>query len=157
VKVAAMTDEVRKLRAASPLETCQLRDVWVKHPHPDGGEPEKSMRFVTDLGDYSDEHVARMLLRATLGPIDSTFNQIRRRVAVAERGIRAPGGNSIWHINAPYNPVYLIQILEIFRVWKNFIGPPKSKKPTPAQKLGLAKGPIRYEDIVYFDIREYLN
>lgn len=112
---------------------------------------------MTDLGDYSDERVARMLLRATLATIDSTFNQIRRRVAVTERGIRAPGGNSIWHINAPYNPVDLVQILEIFRVGKTSSVHRSAKKPTPAQKLGLAKGPIRYEDIVYFDIREYLR
>jgi hypothetical protein len=62
-----------------------------------------------------------------------------------------------WHINAPYNPIYLVKVLEIFRVWNNFIGPPKSKKPTPAQRLGLTKGKVRYEDIVYFDVREYLK
>jgi hypothetical protein len=48
-------------------------------------------------------------------------------------------------------------VLEIFRVWNNFIGPPKSKKPTPAHRLGLTKGKVRYEDIVYFDVRDYLK
>jgi hypothetical protein len=32
--------------------------------------------FVTDPDDYDDEAVARMIIRASLWPIDTVFNQI---------------------------------------------------------------------------------
>ncbi len=156
-KVAIMTEKVRDLRAESPVEHKKLQDLWIDQIFPNPAEPDKRVRFVTDLDDYDDETVARMLISASLWPIDTVFNQIRRRLVIAERGIMSHRQPLTWHINAPYNPIYLVKVLEIFRVWNNFIGPPKSKKPTPAQRLGLTKGKVRYEDIVYFDVREYLK
>lgn len=42
---------------------------------------------MTDLGDYDEDHQARILLRATLHPIDKFFMQTRRRVSLAERPV----------------------------------------------------------------------
>jgi hypothetical protein len=40
-------------------------------------------------------------------------------------------------------------MLEIFRTYTNYIRT-KDGKTTPAVKFGLAKGPIRFEDIIYW-------
>lgn len=64
---------------------------------------------------------------------------------------------------APYNPERIQQLLDIFRVCHNWMwtrAASKSKRKTPEEKvaekmtpammLGLAKGVVTYEDVLYF-------
>jgi hypothetical protein len=51
---------------------------------------------------------------------------------------------------AEAKPENLAKVLEIFRVFYNYCKTGDDKK-TPAMRLGLAKGPVRLEDILYFD------
>lgn len=157
VKAAVLTDRVAAARAASPEPSRKLQRGNIHLGFPDFSEPEKRVRFLTDVDDYDDAQVARRLLRATLWPVDSVFNQMRRRLRLVERGISTPRRRrAIWHINAPYNPVMLAKVLFIFQVWHNYVGP-RGTTETPAMRLGLAKGRIRMEDILYFDARDALR
>jgi hypothetical protein len=61
---------------------------------------------------------------------------------------------------SPYNPTIIQKLLDIFRVHYNYCKPEEKArkgrdgKPlprrTPAMKLGMAKGLVRIEDILYF-------
>jgi len=67
----------------------RLANTWIDSPFPDLAEPNKRNRFVTDLGDYDDAHVANLLLKASLWPIDSVFNRVRRRLSLCERPVNS--------------------------------------------------------------------
>jgi len=48
-----------------------------------------------------------------------------------------------------YKPVMVGKLLDIFRVFYNFVEVGKNKQ-TPAMRLELAKGKITIEDIIYY-------
>lgn len=50
---------------------------------------------------------------------------------------------------SPYNPAVITKMLDIFRVFYNYVEVGKNKE-TPAMRLGLAKGTIDMEDIIYY-------
>ena len=119
------------------------------HPLPTMGEPEKAICYLTDMGDHDPDHLARLYLKATMHPIDTFFNSIRNRLSYLSRP--SPSASStrrLWFGNSAYNPEMIVKILEIFRVYYNYVLKGKDKK-TPAMRLGLAKGVIRVEDILY--------
>lgn len=126
-------------------------DRWMIHPLPTMGEPEKAVCHLTDLGDYDPDHLARLFLKATMHPIDRFFMQIRNRLSYLSRpSTSASSSRRIWFGTSAYNPEMIVKILEIFRVYYNYVLAGKDKK-TPAMRLGLAKGSIRIEDILYFE------
>lgn len=157
-KTAILAEKIAQIRGATPSDPRPLQTTWVDYPLPDLAEPEKKIRFVTDLGDYDDEHAANLLMKATLWPIDTVFNRIRRRLALCERAIgsrRRVSGK--WHIYAPYDPAMIEKMLTIYRVWHNFVWVSPKSKQTAAERIGLAKGKVRIEDIVYFDARSVIK
>jgi hypothetical protein len=90
-------------------------------------------------------------LKATLWPIDTVFNQLRRRLSLCERAIpSARRTTRLWHIYAPYNPAMLVKVLTIFRVWENYVWINKQTKRTAAMTIGLAQGKIRIHDILQY-------
>ncbi|GLR77397.1 hypothetical protein HUE56_30405 (plasmid) [Azospirillum oryzae] len=117
-------------------------------------EPEKKVVLLTDLNGYGVDtldHLAHLFNRASLHAIDRFFMLVRRRLRLLERPI-APTRRArrVWHGYAPYDPAMVGKCLDIFRVWYNwcFTG---EDGLTPAEHLGVAKGKVRMEDIVYFD------
>jgi transposase-like protein len=126
------------------------RDKWVAHPLPIMTEPDKRVCWLTDLGDYDEDHAARLYLKATLHPVDRFFMQVRRRLSLAERAIPSAGNQGrVWNGYAAYRAGNLIQVLEIFRVYYNFCQCGDDKM-TPAMRFGLARGPVAVEDILDF-------
>lgn len=76
--------------------------------------------------------------------------QVRRRLSILERPIAtASSGSRIWHGYSAYNPETIVKMLGIFRVFYNYCLAGQDKK-TPAMRLGLAKGKVSLEDIIYF-------
>lgn len=76
--------------------------------------------------------------------------QARRRLSLAERPYASANTNRrMWHGYSAYRPQNLAMVLDIFRVCYNFHWTGKDKK-APAMRLGLARAPIRLEDILYF-------
>ena len=138
--------------ARSNAAASRLQNDWISLPFPDLAEPNKRIRFVTDLGDYDDAHVANLLLKATLWPIDTVFNRLRRRLSLCERPINsARRASRRWHIYAPYNPEMVNKVLTIFRVWHNYVWIGEKSNATAAERLGLANGKIRIQDILSFN------
>ncbi len=146
---AIMTEIVAVARSNAP--NYRLQNVWIGSPFPDLAEPNKRIRFVTDLGDYDDAHAANFLLKATLWPIDSVFNRVRRRLTFCERPVNSTRrANRRWHIYAPYDPQMIEKVLTIFRVWHNYVWISPKSNATAAERLGLAQGKIRIQDILTF-------
>ncbi len=126
------------------------KDRWLTHPFPSMGEPEKAVCYLTDYNDYDDDHLAWLYNKASLRAIDAFFMQIRRRLSLLERPITtASNAHRVWHGYSAYNPRSIVKLLEMFRVFYNYVLVGRDKQ-TPAMRLGLAKGRVSLEDIVYF-------
>lgn len=140
-----------KDRIATMAPMGKWKDRWLFHPLPDMGEPEKAVAYLTDLGDYDDDHLAWLYNKASLHAVDTYFMQVRRRIIGMERpiGSQANAGR-VWSGYAPYNPAMVQKMLDIFRVVHNYVIVSDKDKKTPAMRLGLAKAPLGYEDIIYF-------
>ena len=73
----------------------------------------------------------------------------RRLINAFERALGTSSSqNTAWHGYQPYNPGTIGKYLTIFRTVANFISVGTDGK-TPAMRLGLAKQPLTYEDILW--------
>lgn len=139
-----------KERLQSMTPHGKWQDRWLDHPFPTMSEPEKAVAYLTDLGDYDEDHQAWLYNKASLHGVDSFFNQVRRRLSLLERPIHSKANKGrVWNGYAPYNPGNVTKVLDIMRTVHNYILTGKDGK-TPAQRLGLAQAPLHYEDIIYF-------
>jgi hypothetical protein len=126
------------------------QDKWVYHPFPNMGEPEKAMCYLTDIQQYDDEHLAWLYNKASLHAIDRFFMQLRRRISLLERPIAtSSSAGRRWHGYNAYNPGVIAKLLDIFRVFYDYIEVGNDDE-TPAMRLGLAKSKIDMEDIIYY-------
>jgi transposase-like protein len=126
------------------------KDRWLTHPFPSMSEPEKAVCYLTDYDDYDEDHLAWLYNKASLRAIDAFFMQVRRRLSLLERPIATASNNRrLWHGYSAYNPRSIVKLLEMFRVFYNYVLIGMDKQ-TPAMRLGLAKGRVSLEDIIYF-------
>jgi transposase-like protein len=138
-----------------PSVTERSGDVWVEIPDPNINEPLKMISAVTDMDKYDLEHQANLLKIGSLHAVDRFFMQIRRRVSMFERPFQS-GANTrkVWYANSPYNPEMYQKLADIYRIYYNYCKPFKKKvngkEETPATKLGLAKGVVALDKIIYF-------
>lgn len=142
-----------KERLEHLVDIGKWNDRWLLYPFPDMSEPEKAICWLTDLHDksYDADHLANLYSKATLHGIDRFFMQIRRRLSLLERPITtSSAGNRRWYGYGPYNPAIVVKLLDIFRVFYNFIEIGKDKM-TPAMRLGVASKEIMYNDIVFYN------
>jgi transposase-like protein len=143
--VALMKEEMGLSRTMG-----QFDDRWLSHPSPSMSEPAKKVCWLTDMGDYDEDHAAALYLKASLHAVDRFFMQARRLLSLAERSlVTASADRRVWHGYSAYRPENLARVLEIFRVYYNYCKAGKDKK-TPAMRLGLARAPIPIESILYF-------
>jgi transposase-like protein len=139
----------------NPAVTERSGDIWVEIPEPNINEPMKMISAVTDMDKYDIEHQANLLKFGSLHAVDRFFMQIRRRVSMFERPFQS-GANTrkVWYANSPYNPEMYQKLADIYRIYYNYCKPFKKKvngkKETPATKLGLAKGVVSVDKIIYF-------
>jgi transposase-like protein len=126
------------------------QDRWLDHPFPKMNEPEKAVCYLTDTGQYDEDHIAWLYNKASLHSIDRFFMQARRRVSLLERPISTPSSmGRRWYGYSPYNPGIITKVLDIFRIFYNFVEVGKDKE-TPAIRIGLSKGKVTMEDILYY-------
>ncbi len=143
--------EMIKAEMAKAISVGKWSDRWIAHPFPNMSEPEKAVCFLTNYGDYTDDHLAQLYLMATLQPIDRFFMQVRRRLSLLERPFdSASTAGRVWYGYSAYNPAVIEKVLAIFRVYYNYVLKGDDKQ-TPAMRLGLARGPVTLEDIIRFD------
>ncbi|EJG0969542.1 IS1 family transposase [Vibrio parahaemolyticus] len=128
------------------------KEDWLTYPMVTRSEPEKMVAALTDISRYSLEHQANLYKLATLHGIDRFFMQARRRVNLLERPFSV-GANArrVWYGYNAYNPEMIIKVAELYRLFYNYIHDARGDKKTPAMRLGLAKGKVTYEKIIYFD------
>jgi transposase-like protein len=143
--LALMHEEIQAAKSIGEYD-----DRWISHPAPNMSEPAKKVCWLTDMDDYTDDHKARLYLKASLHSVDRFFMQARRRLSLAERSITAASTEGrTWYGYSAYRPEHLARALEIFRVFYNYCKAGDDKQ-TPAMRLGLAKAPIPLEDVLYF-------
>lgn len=137
-------------RIAALASIGKWSDRWLLHPFPNMSEPEKAVCYLTNFGDYAPGQIARLYQRASLHAIDRFFMQLRRSVSLLERPIQsASAAGRVWYGYSPYNPEVVAKILEIYRVYYNYVQVGEDGA-TPAMRLGLAKGKIEIEDLLSF-------
>lgn len=108
------------------------------------------MCWLTNLEGYDEDHQARLFLRVSLAGIDNFFQRVRRSLNPLERPIQtASRYGRTWHGYSPYNPAMVGKLLDIYRTMVNFVEVGKDGE-TPAMRIGLAKGVVTPEDILYF-------
>lgn len=155
-----MTDEMIKLellkRAIEGVrDVGQWKDKWVAHPLPDMSEPEKAMCWLTEHDKFDEDHVAWLYNKATLHGVDSFFEKVRRRISLFERSMRSSANaGRTWNGYSAYNPAQVGKLLDIFRVVHNYVDTRKVKGQAPttaAMRIGLAKVPTEYKDILYYE------
>jgi transposase-like protein len=115
----------------------KYKDKWYLYPAPPKNEPEKAVSWLTDTGGkgYAADHLAKLMLRASLFGIDRYFMQVRRRISLLERPISSSSATGArWYGYSPYNPVVIAKILEIFRVYHNYISGTSDMKPRKLQE-----------------------
>jgi len=137
----------------SAMEQLSPRDRWVVYPESTQAEPLKAVCWLTDRDGVAVplRQMAIVFARASMHAIDRYFMQIRRLLMALERPIHTPSNDGrTWRGYSPYNPERVQQLLDIYRCYYDFVKKGRDGK-TPAMRLGLAKGPIRIEDILYFD------
>ena len=89
-----------------------------------------------------------MYLDAGLSRIDNVFMRTRRLFNAFERPVGTSSGhNVVWHGYAPYNPRMVDKYLMVFRTVSNWIFVGDDGR-TPAMRLGFAKRPLDFEDIL---------
>lgn len=139
-----------KERIASMAAIGKWQDKWLMHPFPNMSEPERAACYLTDFEDYDIDHLARLYNKASLHSIDCFFMQVRRRLSILERPLSsANNAGRMWYGYSAYNPMMIVKMLSIFRVFYNYCIAGQDGK-TPAMRLGLAKGKVALEDIIYF-------
>lgn len=147
-RVLLLIPEIEAARQIGPVG-----DRWVAFPDSTEAEPLKAVCWLTDRSDVPDttRHLAVVYARASMHAIDRFFMRIRRRIMALERPISTPSNDGrVWRGYSPYNPAQVQKLLDIYRCHHNFVDD-GDRGVTPAMRLGLAKGPIRLEDIIYFD------
>jgi hypothetical protein len=149
IRVMLMAEKLR----AMPKKHGGRREPWIKFPEHTMGEPKKAICYLTDRSDYGLARMAIIHSRASLHSIDRYFMQLRRLLSLLERPISTPSNaGRVWRGYSPYRPERIQQLLDIYRVYYNYVAKGKDKK-TPAMRIGMAKGRIRIEDILYFGLK----
>jgi transposase-like protein len=137
-----------KTEMARAAEIGKWSDRWLMHPAPNNAEPKKAICYLTDYGDYGEDHLARLYLKASLHPIDRFFMLIRRRLSLLERPIgSASKVGRTWYGYSAYQPENITKVLEVFRVFYNYCLAGKDGK-TPAVRLGLVDRNIGMDQIL---------
>jgi transposase-like protein len=123
---------------------------WVPHPKDTLNEPRRRVQFVTDTGRKSLEEIGWMLSGASLAPVDNYFMRIRRLIYYLERPIPShTNAGRLYYGYAAYDPKRVLQLLTIFRTFTNYIDTDDNGE-TPAMRFGLARGRVRFEDVLYW-------
>lgn len=139
-----------KERLAQMTPLGKWQDKWLLHPFPHMSEPEKAVCYLTDYGDYDEDHLAWLYNKASLHAIDRFLMLVRRRLSILERPLATANRfGRMWYGYSPYNPEMIVKLLTIFRVFYNYCLTGTGRS-TPAMRLGLAKGKVSLEDIIYF-------
>lgn len=104
------------------FESGSAKSEWQVHPFP------KSRHLVQGkplVGFYGTISVSKMLsenlLDVSTYGVDNYFQMIRRRINICERPITSATNSKRWNVYASYNPKWAVMIIEIPRVYDNYV------------------------------------
>lgn len=133
----------------SPEFTNRHPRIWFNVPIHKINEVGKRVFFINGYENEDKEELVTWMLQATLHPIDSFFQVVRRRVSILERPMQSSSNKGrLWTGKQPYNPEKINKLLQILRTYYNYCLTGIDGK-TPAEKLGIAKGPVEIRKILY--------
>ncbi|MDP4084976.1 MAG: insertion element protein [Bacillota bacterium] len=123
----------------------------IEHPIAMADRGNRYIDVITDTSNLSDEHLARLIVKANDNSVNAFLQEIRRSVSVLERPLVTSRGDGKSYIYSNFNPKYAQMALTILRTYYNFCKPFKKGKAneTPAQRLGIANKVYSWEDIIY--------
>ena len=74
------------------------------------------MCFLTDIGDYDEDHLAWLYNKASLHAVDSWFNRLRWRLLMLERPVSSAGNRGrVWSGYSTSRPEQIGKLMTIFR------------------------------------------
>jgi len=119
-------------------------------------EPYRNAKALTRVDHHLNiNELAGLYNAASVERLDSYFQSIRRNLPLLGRPFATQSNEGrLWHGMAPYNPKIIQKVLDIYRVYNNYVKLTRSRKggfnnDTPAMRLGLARGLVKMEDILY--------
>ncbi|MGR5554628.1 exonuclease domain-containing protein [Vibrio alfacsensis] len=134
------------------------RSEWLVHPFPKSQHSIQLKPLVNTSEDQWVE-VAENIYDSSTQGVDNYFQMIRRRINVLERPITSATNGHKWNGYASYNPKWSVMLVEILRVYNNYVITDSKKLKnkgiakgalTPAQKIGIANRAYKINDILKF-------
>lgn len=126
---------------------------WHYHPTPGAEEEGKRVWWITERSSVDIEDVSGDFVTASNNGVDRFFQTCRRKISFFERTNKKVAlqkdKQKNWSQYGAYDPAILVKLLEIMRVYYNFVKR-KDVKITPAQKLGIVNKAYDINDILYF-------
>lgn len=123
----------------------------IEHPIAMSDRGNRYIDMITDSSKLSDEHLARLIVRANDNAVNAFLQEIRRSLSFLERPLVTSRGDGKSYIYSNFNPKYAQMAITILRTYYNFCQTFKSngEKQTPAQRIGIAKRVYNWKDIIY--------
>lgn len=123
----------------------------IEHPIAMADRGSRYINVITDTSKLSDEHLARLIVKASDNSVNAFLQEIRRSLSVLERPLVTARGDGKSYIYSNFNPKYAQMAITILRTYYNFCKPFKTgkEKKTPAQRLGITDKVYSWEDIIY--------
>ncbi|MBT2571615.1 insertion element protein [Planococcus sp. ISL-110] len=134
----------------------------IEHPIAMADRGSRYINVLSDTSKLSDEHLARLIVKANDNSVNTFLQEIRRSISILERPLVTSRGDGKSYIYSNFNPKYAQMSITILRTYYNFcktyqVGKPEigidgkkiKKLKTPAQRLGIADKIYTWEDIIY--------
>ncbi|EJP3284412.1 IS1 family transposase [Vibrio parahaemolyticus] len=132
-----------------PLNVRGSTESWLKYPKATMAEPNKLVSPLTLKINPHNKRLSSLVSNASLHGIDRFFMQARRRVSMFERPFSSGTNNRrVWYGYSPYKPEMFIKLADLYRLFYNFVLKGSDGK-TPAMRLGIARGAVSIEKIIY--------
>lgn len=129
------------------------KEKWHYHPTPGPEEGGKRIWWITERKGVAIEDISGDIITASNNGVDRFFQTCRRKLSFFERTNKKVANQKNkeknWSQYGAYDPKILVMLLEIMRVYYNFVGR-KGIKVTPAQKLGIVKKAYDINDILHY-------
>ncbi|MDW1605627.1 MULTISPECIES: exonuclease domain-containing protein [unclassified Vibrio] len=148
---------------------------WLVHPFPSTDRVIEVKPLINVFADASHpmwhSTSGNQVFDVSTTGVDNFFQSVRRRLNILERPITSATNGKRWNGYASYNPKYSMMLLEIFRVFMNYVhtdfnnlekkGGRKHElqleAKTPAQKLGLVDKVFSVQDILEFSAAKHVS
>jgi transposase-like protein len=127
------------------------KSIKIEHPIAMADRGSRYIDVLTDTSSLSNEHLARLIVKANDNSVNAFLQEIRRSLSILERPLVTSRGDGKSYIYSNFNPKYAQMAITILRTYYNFCQPFKAygDELTPAQRIGIADRVYGWRDIIY--------